>query len=62
MSGISLNAAKRLQFNLDVEPIEEVECMKSLPEAVMPLFWVEEGAPLNEAYVNTLKYQFQIFL
>ncbi|KAJ6635575.1 Sensory neuron membrane protein 1 [Pseudolycoriella hygida] len=62
ITGSPVNAAKRLQFNLDVVPIPEVECMKNLPEVVMPLFWVEESAALNKTYVNILKYQLFLVL
>lgn len=57
ITGSPINAAKRLQFNLDVVPVPEVECMKNLREVVMPLFWVEEAAALNKTFVNILKYQ-----
>lgn len=57
ITGSPVNAAKRLQFNLEVVPVKEVDCMKNLPEMVLPLFWVEESAALNKTYVNILKYQ-----
>lgn len=52
-----MSAAKRMQFNIDLMPIPEVEVMNNLPEMVFPLFWVEEGADLNKTFVNMLKYQ-----
>nr|QGW45470.1 sensory neuron membrane protein 1d [Bradysia odoriphaga] len=62
ITGSPVNAAKRLQFNLDIVPVPEVECMKKLPEVVMPLFWVEESASLNKTYVNILKYRLFLVL
>lgn len=52
-----MSAAKRLQFNIDLMPLPQIEVMKDLPEMVFPLVWVEEGADLNKTFVNMLKYQ-----
>lgn len=61
ITGSQINAAKRLQFNLDVVPIKEVESMKNLPEVVLPLFWVEERAPFHERN-NHILLQHQLLL
>lgn len=55
VTGTPMNAAKRLQFNLEIVPIEEIPYMANVREMYYPLFWVEEGAALNKTYVNQVK-------
>lgn len=42
MTGTPVAARKRLQFSLPIEPIAKVSFMKTLPEALLPIMWVEE--------------------
>ncbi|CAG9808926.1 unnamed protein product [Chironomus riparius] len=42
ISGTPLSGAKRLQFSLAMEAIEEYEMMSKLPTAQLPLVWIEE--------------------
>ncbi|XP_023303093.2 sensory neuron membrane protein 1-like, partial [Lucilia cuprina] len=55
ISGTPLSIAKRLQFNLDVEPIEELPVMSKLKPLVMPLFWVEEAVDLDKSFTDLIK-------
>lgn len=55
MTGSPLNIAKRLQFNLDVEPVAMVDVMKDLRRMVMPLFWVEEQVGVDSDITDKIK-------
>lgn len=55
MTGTPFAAAKRLQFNLQVKPIPEIEIMKNLPDAAIPLFWVEESVKLGPEFTDKIK-------
>lgn len=54
VTGTPLSAAKRLQFSMDVKPIPEIQIMKTMPDVVFPLFWVEESAHLGRKYTTKL--------
>lgn len=50
-----MSAAKRMQFNLEMKPIPQIEIMKNMPDIMFPLFWVEEGVDLEKDLTNQLK-------
>lgn len=54
MTGTPVAARKRLQFSLPIEPIAKVSFMKTLPEALLPIMWVEEGLELNSTFTHQL--------
>ncbi|XP_055606692.1 sensory neuron membrane protein 1-like [Uranotaenia lowii] len=56
-SGTPVSGVKRLQFNLEIEPVTDNEQFGSLPNVALPFFWVEEGISLNKTWTNQLKYQ-----
>ncbi|XP_055308047.1 sensory neuron membrane protein 1-like [Sitodiplosis mosellana] len=55
LTGTPVYAAKRLQFNLEMVPIEDVPYLTDIREMYYPLFWVEEGAALDEDFVKQIK-------
>lgn len=50
-----MKAAKRLQFNLDIVPIEKVPYMSKLREMYYPMFWIEESVAMDQSYVDQVK-------
>ncbi|GAB1868221.1 Sensory neuron membrane protein 1 [Camponotus japonicus] len=58
MTVIPIRAHMRLQFNMFVQPIPKFKLMKNFPEALLPLFWVEDGLLLDNKYVNMVKVLF----
>lgn len=55
-TGVPLSGAKRIQFNFELEPIDQVEQMKDLPKVTFPWFWVEEGVDVPSWIVYLLKF------
>ncbi|XP_073981559.1 sensory neuron membrane protein 1-like isoform X2 [Rhodnius prolixus] len=54
ITGTPLGARKRLQFNMRIHAIKKVPLMKNLPDAMIPLFWVEEGLELSQEFIDLL--------
>ncbi|XP_018396924.1 PREDICTED: sensory neuron membrane protein 1-like [Cyphomyrmex costatus] len=60
MTATPIRAHKRLQFNMFIQPIPKFKLMKNFPEALLPLFWVEEGITLDDEFVNKVKMVFKV--
>ncbi|XP_011306891.1 sensory neuron membrane protein 1 [Fopius arisanus] len=58
LAGAPIEAAKRLQFSMFIQPVEKFKLMKTFPNALLPLFWVEEGVLLDDEYLAPLKMLF----
>jgi hypothetical protein len=51
-----MNAGRRVQFNMLIKPVRGYEELTgNLPEAIIPLLWVNEALTLNEELTNELK-------
>lgn len=59
MTATPISAHKRLQFNMFIHPVPKFKLMKNFPEALLPLFWVEEGILLDDQFVNKVKMVFK---
>ncbi|KAJ8971696.1 hypothetical protein NQ317_014679, partial [Molorchus minor] len=42
LTATPIEARKRMQFNLPISPNSKIDLMKSIPDALHPIFWVEE--------------------
>ncbi|XP_015114525.1 sensory neuron membrane protein 1 [Diachasma alloeum] len=58
LAGAPIEARKRLQFNMFIHAVEKFKLMKTFPDALLPLFWVEEGVALDDEYLAPLKMLF----
>lgn len=50
-----MNAGRRVQFNMMIKPVRGYDITKNLPEALVPLIWINEALTLNEENTNMLK-------
>ncbi|KAL6255879.1 hypothetical protein P5V15_013119 [Pogonomyrmex californicus] len=55
MTGTPIRAYKKIQLNVMVGPIAKVKLMKTFPEALFPLFWLEDGLELGDILIKPLK-------
>nr|XP_015834960.1 PREDICTED: sensory neuron membrane protein 1-like isoform X3 [Tribolium castaneum] len=47
LTGTPMLGQRRIQFNLQLMPIPKVAMMKTVPEALHPILWIEEGVELE---------------
>merc|ERR1712106_283542 len=50
MTGMPLQAHKRIQISVPLRPTHYFDCMINAKENVFPLVWVDEGADIDEKY------------
>jgi CD36 family len=46
----------RIQFSLQVEPIEDFDMMEKMQPIAIPTFWIEESIHLDESVTNMMRY------
>ncbi|XP_052060538.1 lysosome membrane protein 2-like [Mytilus californianus] len=54
-TGLVLSVAKRLQINLYIQPVDGIPETSKLLPSVLPVFWLNETAVVNDKYANQLK-------
>ncbi|XP_020289234.1 sensory neuron membrane protein 1-like isoform X1 [Pseudomyrmex gracilis] len=55
MTGTPIRAYKKIQFNALVGPIPKMKLMKNFPDALFPIFWIEDGLELGDVLIKPLK-------
>ena len=53
--GLPMHAHTRAQFNMFIMKIEKFKLMKNFPEALLPLFWIDERLFLPDFLVKEIK-------
>ena len=54
-TGLVLQAAKRIQVNVDLKPSNSIDLFKRVPAMIFPIMWAEEYASVDDENINTLK-------
>ncbi|XP_076661699.1 sensory neuron membrane protein 1 isoform X2 [Halictus rubicundus] len=60
LTATPIKAHKRLQFNMFLGPVEKFKLMKTFPECLFPIFWVDEGILLDGALLNQVKQVYML--
>lgn len=55
MTGTPLQFRIAFQFNMFVHPIDKFKPMKTFPEALLPLFWLDRGIEFSDEIISELK-------
>ncbi|XP_067646318.1 sensory neuron membrane protein 2 isoform X2 [Eurosta solidaginis] len=55
LTGTPLQGGKRVQFNMFLKSINQIQITENLPTVLMPAVWVEEGIQLNSEMVAFFK-------
>lgn len=56
-----LSAAKRIQLNFELQPVEGIPVMRNMTNMIFPFIWLEEGAVVPGLYLNLLKYTLLLY-
>jgi len=57
MTGVALDAHKRIQVNVPMLQNKYLDCMKNIRNATFPVVWVDEGASIGKDDLDELKKQ-----
>lgn len=57
-----MRAAKRVQLNMFIKKVNQVDVTEKLLTALMPILWIDEGIELNEELQKMIKNRLIIIL
>ncbi|XP_041376213.1 lysosome membrane protein 2-like [Gigantopelta aegis] len=55
MTGLVLQAAKRLQINIYIAPIDKMKQTYNIKPVVFPVFWLNESSVVDDSHAETLQ-------
>ncbi|CAH1124067.1 unnamed protein product [Ceutorhynchus assimilis] len=60
MTATPILAAKRMQLNFDLQPTEKIKLFSNLPNALFPIFWLEESVNLEGELLEKIRTLFLV--
>ncbi|ROT80682.1 scavenger receptor class B-like protein [Penaeus vannamei] len=54
-TGVTMNAAKKIQINIPLKPYGQFPSFKNVPEVIFPILWANESALVDEATAQEVK-------
>ena len=55
-TGAPVHVHKRVQFNMFITKIEKFKLMKNFPDALLPLFWLDQIIILPDFLLKDIKF------
>lgn len=57
-----MRAAKRVQLNMFIKKVNQIDVTEKLPTVLMPILWIDEGIELNDELQKMIKNRLIIIL
>lgn len=57
-----MRAAKRVQLNMFIKKVNQIDVTQKLPTVLMPILWLDEGVELNDEMQALVKNRLIIIL
>ncbi|RUS87275.1 hypothetical protein EGW08_004955 [Elysia chlorotica] len=62
LTGVALTGSRRYQLNLITKPYKYFEAFKNMPEAFIPVLWIDGVADMDKETIDLFKHQLQDML
>ncbi|KAK3762026.1 hypothetical protein RRG08_013997 [Elysia crispata] len=62
LTGVALTGSRRYQINMITKPYEYFEAFKNLPEAYIPVLWIDGVADMDKDTIHLFKHELQDML
>lgn len=61
-TGYPVRAAKRVQLNMFIKKVNQIDVTQKLPTVLLPILWIDEGIELNDELQKMIKNRLLIIL